>query len=102
MKPIRSFRVVCRDCGLNLLQTDTLQLLVNQRKGVLHPYWIQLALYVPYEFAKRLHDELIANEWAIPDDIKVDGTVYESELTDSEVLAIALIELRASSRFALH
>lgn len=102
MKPIRSFRTVCRDYGLNLSQTDTLRLLVNQRKGVLHPYWIQLALYVPYDFAKRLHDELIANEWVVPDKSEINGTIYESKLTDKEIEIIAQIDLRTSSYFSSH
>ncbi len=102
MKPIRSFRAICRDYRLTPLQTDTLQSLVDQRRGVLHPYWIQLALFVPYDFAKRLYDELIENEWAVPDEVEIDDTVYESELTDSEIEIIAGIELRASSHFSSH
>lgn len=102
MKPIRSFRAICRGYSLTLSQTDTLQSLVDQRKGVLHPYWIQLALYVPYDFVKRLHDELIENEWAVPDELETDDAVYESELTNSEIAIIAHIELQASSYFASH
>jgi len=100
MKPIRSFHAICWSNGLNLLQADTLQSLVRWRKGVLHPYWIQLALYVPYDFAKRLHDELILNEWAVPDEVEIDGAVYESELTNSEIEIIARIELQTSSCFS--
>lgn len=91
--PIRSFRAVCRDYGLNLSQTRTLRSLLDRRSGVLHPYWIQLALYVPYSLAERLYNELIANEWAVADEIEVDGTVYESELTEIEIKTLAEIEL---------
>lgn len=102
MKPIRSFQAICRHYRLNQSQTDTLQSFVDQRKGVLHPYWVQLTLYVPYDFAKRLHDELVANEWAVPDEVEIDGMIYETELTNSEVEAIARIELQASNYFSLH
>ena len=93
MEPIRSFYAVCRGYGLNQPQINSLQSLVDQRKGVLHPYWIQLALYVPYDFAKRLHDELIENEWAAPDEVEIDGTAYESRLANNEIETLALIEL---------
>lgn len=102
MKPIRSFRAICRDYGLNLSQVNTLQSLVDQCKGVLHPYWIQLALYVPYSFARRLHDELIMNEWAIPDEVEIDGNIHESKLTNNEIEILAQIEISISSCFASH
>lgn len=102
MKPIRAFRTICRDYGLNSSQTNTLQSLVHRRKGILHPYWIQLALYIPYDFAKRLYDELIANEWAVPDKVEIDGVSYETELTNIEIEAIARIELQTSNYFASH
>ena len=100
MKPIRSFRPICRSRSLTISQTDTLQSLVDQRKGVLHPYWIQLALYMPYDFAKCLHDELVENEWAVPDKVEIDGTVCESELTSSEIEILAQIELQTSNYFS--
>ena len=92
MKPIRSCESVCKDYGLNALQADLLQSLVRLRRGTLHPYWIQLAFYMPSGRARRLHDELIANEWAVPDEVYIDGRVYETELTDEEVVIIASIE----------
>lgn len=95
MQPIRSFQAICRDFKLNLKETETLQSLVDQRKGVLHAYWIQLTLYIPYSRAIRLYDELIANEWAVPDKKQVDGVIYESELTGREIEIIAQIELIA-------
>lgn len=100
MKPICSFRVICKGYGLNLPQTHTIQSLIRQRKGILHPYWIQLALYMPYDFAKRLHDELVANEWAIPDRTDINGTTYESILTSTEVEVLAQIELTTSNYFS--
>ena len=100
MQPIRSFHAICRGYGLTPLQTDTLQSLVDQRRGALHPYWVQLALFVPYDFAKRLCDELILNEWAAPDEMEIDGVAYESELTDSEIEIIARIELQSNSYFS--
>lgn len=102
MKPISSFRAICRVYGLNLSQTHTLQSLVAQRKGVLHPYWIQLALYVPYDFAKRLYSELIANEWAVPDEVEINGVTYESELTEGEIEILAQIELHTNNYFSSH
>lgn len=102
MKPICSFSAICQNYGLDLSQSDTLQSLVYQRKGVLHPYWIQLALYMSYDFAKRLYDELVANEWAVPDKVEIDGVIYETELTNSEIEAIARIELQANNYFSLH
>ena len=93
MQPIRSFHAICRGYGLTPLQTDTLQSLVDHRRGVLHPYWIQLALIVPYDFAKSLHDSLIANEWAVPDVLESNGITYETELEESEIELLAKIEL---------
>jgi hypothetical protein len=93
MKPIRSFRLICWDYGLNQSQTNTLKSLVDKRKGVLHPYWVQIAFNVPYSFAKRLHDDLIANEWVIPDTTVINSTLYETELTEYEVERLARIEL---------
>ena len=102
MEPIRSFWEICLSHGLLPSQTVTLQALVERRRGVLHPYWVQLTLYMPYSTARRLYDELTANEWAIPDEVEADGTIYESMLTDGEIELIAQIELEASSHSALH
>lgn len=102
MKPISSFHAICSRSGLNLPQTATLQALLAQRKGVLHPYWIQLALYVPYDFAKRLHSKLIANEWAVPDEVEINGINYESELTEGEIELLAQIELHTNNYFSSH
>lgn len=102
MKPIRSFYAICRRSELNSSQTATLQALLTQRKGVLHPYWIQLALYVPYDYAKRLYGELIVNEWAVPDGVEVNGISYESELTDAEIEIIAHIELSHNDNFIIN
>jgi hypothetical protein len=93
MEPIRSFYAVCRSNSLTPLQADTLQSLVDQRRGTIHPYWIQLALNMPYDFAKRLHDELIANEWASPDEVLIEGMCYETQLTEDEIEILAKIEL---------
>lgn len=93
MEPIRSFQTVCRTYRLSKSQTDTLQSLISRRRGVLHPYWIQIALYVQYDFARRLYDELIANEWAIPDEEEANGRIYETELTDIEIAIIARLAL---------
>lgn len=57
---------------------------------------------VQYDFAKRLYDELVANEWAVPDEVEIDGMIYETELTNSEIEAIASIELQANNYFSLH
>lgn len=96
MEPIRSLREICFAQGLLPSQIVTLQALLERRKGVLHPYWVQIALYVPYGLAKALHDEIIANEWAIPDQIKVNGVTYETELDNSEILLLAWIELNTT------
>lgn len=61
--------------------------------GVLHPYWVQVALYVQYDFAKQLHDDLVKNEWAVPDTICIGGIDYESPLSDKEIEIIAYIEM---------
>lgn len=92
MRQIRSFESVCADYGLDLLHAILLQSLIRRRRGALHPYWIQIAFYVPYGNARRLHDELIANEWAVPDEVRIDGKTYETELTDEEISLIASIE----------
>ena len=102
MKPIRSIWEICFTHGLLPSQIVRLQAVVARRRGYLHPYWIQLALYVQYDFAKRLYDELVANEWAVPDEVEINGIIYETVLTNSEIEAIARIELRANSYFSLH
>ncbi len=93
MEPIRSFWEICLSHGLLPSQIVTLQALVERRRGVLHPYWIQIALFVPYGFAARLHDDLVMNEWALPDRERIDNIDYESTLSNSEIETIALIEL---------
>ena len=96
MKPIRSYESICKDYGLNTLQADLLQSLVHRRRGVLHPYWIQLAFYMPSGRARRLHDELVANEWATPDEVEIDGKVYETKLTNEELDVIATIQIQSN------
>lgn len=93
MEPIKSFHILCIDYKLTVAQTEYLKALIYSRKGTLHPYWLQLALNVPYGFAKRLYDDIIDNEWAVPDQVKVDDKNYETELSDSEVYMLARIEL---------
>lgn len=97
MRPIQSLRGICSIYGLSYVQAATIQDLIDKRRGVLHPYWIQLALFMPYSFAKRLYDDLISNEWAVPDEVEIGGIIYESELTDEEMKMIALIEISKES-----
>lgn len=93
MEPIRSLHTICVDYELTVAQTAYLKSLIYSRKGTLHPYWLQLAFNVPYSFAKQLCDDLIDNEWAVPDQAEIDGKIYETELSDSEVYMLARIEL---------
>jgi len=102
VKPIISFSDVCAAFCLTGEQEAGLQELIQLRKSVIHPYWIQIALFMPRDLAKRLYDELIGNEWAVPDEVEIDGAIYETELSDSEIELIAYIELEASSYSSSH
>ena len=93
MQPIHSLWHICLAHGLSRGQIMAIQSLIDKRKGVLHPYWVQLTLNVQYDFAKHLYDELITNEWAVPDMSEVEGSTYESELNDDELGKIAELEL---------